>query len=252
MGLPDGMLRAMPGWETEVFGSTISWNIFLPGVLLPVVMWAVFMAYPFVEAWITGDKREHHLLQRPRNAPTRTAFLAAMMTMYGVLWAESGNDILAITFHLNINYFTYAVRVLVFVAPVVVFVLTRRWCISLQRADRDRLLHGYETGVIMRSPDGGYAEKHLPIGTDEAYTLTARERDQILPPPTEEDENGVPNRQVRAMRLRARLSRYWFGPNVQKPTLEELEAARRHAEAELAADDDGPPELTTGQRESSR
>jgi ubiquinol-cytochrome c reductase cytochrome b subunit len=252
MGLPDGMLRAMPGWETEVFGSTISWNIFLPGVLLPVVMWAVFMAYPFVEAWITGDKREHHLLQRPRNAPTRTAFLAAMMTMYGVLWAESGNDILAITFHLNINYFTYAVRVLVFVAPVVVFVLTRRWCISLQRADRDRLLHGYETGVIMRSPDGGYAEKHLPIGTDEAYTLTTRERDQILPPPTEEDENGVPNRQVRAMRLRARLSRYWFGPNVQKPTLEELEAARRHAEAELAAADDGPRELTTGQRESSR
>ena len=25
--------------------------------------------WPFLEAWVTGDKREHHLLQRPRNAP---------------------------------------------------------------------------------------------------------------------------------------------------------------------------------------
>ena len=47
--------------------------MFIPGVVLPGVLFSV-MAYPFVEAWVTGDKREHHLLQRPRNAPTRTAF----------------------------------------------------------------------------------------------------------------------------------------------------------------------------------
>ena len=228
MGLPDGMLRAMPGWESHVLGFTISWNVLIPGLLMPAVIFGVFMAYPFLEAWITGDKREHHLLQRPRNAPTRTAFLVAMMTLYGVLWAESGNDILAIKFHLNINYFTYAVRVLVFVGPVVAFWITRRWCIALQRADRDRLLHGYESGVIMRSPEGGYAERHVPLSADEAYALTARDRDQVLPPPDETDENGVPNRSVRAMRLRARLSRYWYGPVVQKPTREELEAAHAH------------------------
>jgi ubiquinol-cytochrome c reductase cytochrome b subunit len=226
MGLPDGMLRAMPGWESHVLGVTISWNVLIPGLLMPAVIFGVFMAYPFLEAWITGDKREHHLLQRPRNAPTRTAFLVAMMTLYGVLWAESGNDILAITLHLNINYFTYAVRVLVFVGPVVAFVVTRRWCISLQRADRDRLLHGYESGVIMRSTEGGYAERHLPVPVDEAYALTARDRDQIASAPSAVDENGVPNRQLRAMRLRARLSRYWYGPVVQKPTREELTAAR--------------------------
>jgi ubiquinol-cytochrome c reductase cytochrome b subunit len=26
------------------------------------------LLYPFIEAWITGDKREHHIAQRPRNA----------------------------------------------------------------------------------------------------------------------------------------------------------------------------------------
>ena len=36
-------------------------------------MFMILMLLPFLEAWITGDKREHHLLERPRNAPTRTA-----------------------------------------------------------------------------------------------------------------------------------------------------------------------------------
>ena len=67
---------------------------------------------------------------------------------------------------------------------MVAFVITKRWCISLQRHDNEKLLHGYETGIIMRSPEGGYSERHLPISEDRAYTLTARERDQILPAPS--------------------------------------------------------------------
>ena len=66
-------------------------------------------------------------------------------------------------FNLNLNYITYFMRVMVFLGPVIAFIITRRWCISLQRSDEARLLHGYETGVIMRSPEGAYAEKHLPI-----------------------------------------------------------------------------------------
>src|SRR4051812_5761984 len=246
MGLAEGLLRIFPGWESHFWGVTISWNILIPGVILPGVIFTAFMAYPFLEAWITGDKREHHLLQRPRNAPTRTAFLAGMMTLYGLLWAAGGNDILAVTFHLNLNYITYFMRVAVFVGPVVAFLIARRWCIALQRADRDRLLHGYESGIIMRSPEGAYAEKHLPISTDEAYTLTARDRDQIAPTPTEADENGVANRKVRMMRLRSKLSSYWYGTAVQKPTVEELEEARAHASHELAMHDDGHQHVAGG------
>jgi ubiquinol-cytochrome c reductase cytochrome b subunit len=35
-----------------------------------------------------------------------------------------------------------------------VFVITKRFCLALQRRDRDKLLHGYETGTIMRLPSG--------------------------------------------------------------------------------------------------
>jgi ubiquinol-cytochrome c reductase cytochrome b subunit len=243
MGWPDGALRIMPGIESHFWGHTIAWNVFLPIIVLPGVMTAILIMLPFLEAWITGDKREHHLLQRPRNAPTRTATMVALMTFYGLLWAAGGNDLLAINLHLSINQITYFMRVAVFVLPVVAFFITRRWCISLQRHDNDKLLHGYETGIIMRSPEGGYSEKHLPISQEEAYRLTARPRDTVYTVEAEADENGVAARGTRAQRLRARLSALTFADNVQKPTVEELEAGHHHAEHEheLQAPMDGHP-----------
>lgn len=235
MGWPDGALRIMPGWETHLFGFTLSWNVLIPIIVLPGVMFTILLMLPFIENWITGDKRNHHLLQRPRNAPTRTATMVALMTFIGLLWAAGGNDILAIKFDLNINYITYFMRVMVFAGPVIAFLITRRWCIALQRADQARLLHGYESGVIMRSPEGAYAEKHLPITTSETFALASREHDDVPEMPSTADENGVANHKVQLMRLRARLARFWYSGNIATPTREELEEARQHASHELEA-----------------
>jgi ubiquinol-cytochrome c reductase cytochrome b subunit len=233
MGIAEGLLRIMPGWETHIWGITLSWNIFLPGQIAPIALLALVLAYPFLEQWITGDKREHHLLQRPRNAPTRTAFLSAMITLYGLLWAAGGNDILATTFHQNLNHITYFMRGAIFVIPVIVFIVAKRWCISLQRHDNDKLLHGYETGIIMRSPEGGYSERHLPISPDRAYTIAARERDEVYAGVSGPDANGVSAPNARVDQARARLSKAWFATNVQKPTAAELEEGHHHAEEEL-------------------
>ncbi|GAA4694732.1 ubiquinol-cytochrome c reductase cytochrome b subunit [Nocardioides nanhaiensis] len=232
MGWPDGALRIIPGWESEIFGYLISWNVMIPILILPPLMLMVLILLPFIESWVTGDKREHHLLQRPRDAPTRTAVMVALMTFYGVLWAAGGNDIIAIKLHLSINQITYAFRVLTFLGPIIAFIITKRWCISLQRHDREKVLHGYETGVIMRSPEGGYSERHLPISEEKAYSLTARERDEVWSPESETDANGIPAPGTRVNRLRARLSANMFGDNVQPPTREEIEAAHHHAEHE--------------------
>ncbi|HET7388995.1 MAG TPA: ubiquinol-cytochrome c reductase cytochrome b subunit [Nocardioidaceae bacterium] len=249
MGVPEGLLRAMPGIETHVGGFTISWNVFIPGVVAPGLLFTVMLLYPFLEGWITGDRREHHLLQRPRNAPTRTAFMAAMITLFGVLWAEGGNDVLALVFHLSLNDITWVARFAIFIGPAIAFWVTRRWCISLQRQTHTELLHGYESGVLMRSPEGGYAEKHLPLPIERAYTMTANDRDHVLPMPTEEDENGVANRKVALMRLRARLSRFWYGSAIQKPTREEVEEAHAHAAHELEIHEDGHQHLSEGEYE---
>jgi ubiquinol-cytochrome c reductase cytochrome b subunit len=233
MGIAEGLLRIMPGWETHIWGITLSWNIFLPGQIAPIALLALVLAYPFLEQWITGDKREHHLLQRPRNVPTRTAFLSAMITLYGLLWAAGGNDILATTFHQNLNHITYFMRGAIFVIPVIVFIVAKRWCISLQRHDNDKLLHGYESGIIMRSPEGGYSERHLPVNPERAYTLAARDRDEIYVGANGSDANGVSAPNARVDRLRASLSKAWFATNVQKPTKAELEDGHHHTEEEL-------------------
>ena len=107
----------------------------------------------------------------PRRAPR---VMVALMTFYGLLWAAGGNDIIAIKLHLSINQITYFMRVAVFVGPLIAFFITRRWCISLQRHDNEKLLHGYETGIIMRSPEGGYSERHLPISPRRAPTPSPR------------------------------------------------------------------------------
>ena len=232
MGWPDGALRIMPGWETHLFGYTIAWNVFLPVIVLPGLMFTILLMLPFIESWITGDKRDHHLLERPRNAPTRTAIMVALMTFYGLMWAAGGNDIIAIKLNLSINQITYFLRVAVFLGPVIAFMITKRWCISLQRHDQEKLLHGYETGVIMRAPEGGYSERHLPIAPASAYTLTARDRDEMWTPEAETDENGVRRPGGRLSGLLARLNKAWYADNVQKPTAAELEEAHHHAEHE--------------------
>ena len=243
MGWPDGALRIMPNWETHLWGHTISWNILLPIQILPVALFSVVLLLPFLEAWVTGDKREHHLLQRPRNAPTRTAFLASLMTVYGLFWAAGGNDILATQLHLSLNSITYFMRTAVFVAPPLVFYVVRRWCLGLQRADTDRLLHGYETGIIMRSPDGGYLERHLPLPEDTAYTLSAREPDEVLATVPALDENGIAAPGSVKERVRARLSQLAYGDDLPPPTREQLEEAHRHDHhvRELETDADQRP-----------
>ena len=243
MGWPDGLLRIMPtGMETVLFGYTISWNVLIPILLVPPLMLVVLILLPFLEGWITGDKRDHHLLQRPRNAPTRTAVMVALMTFYGLAWAAGGNDIIAIKLHASINQITYFMRVAIFLGPLLAFWITRRWCISLQRHDNEMLLHGYETGIITRSPEGQYAERHLPISGSSAYTLTARERDEIYAVQGDTDAAGVAAPNSRSEKLRAKLSSWMYSNNVQKPTRAELEEAHHHAqhEAELQSGLDHP------------
>ncbi|HWM01772.1 MAG TPA: hypothetical protein VNP92_05485, partial [Actinophytocola sp.] len=169
---------------------------------------------------------------RPRNAPTQTALMVSLMTFYALSWAAGGNDIIAIKLHLSINQITYFLRAAVFIGPLIAFIITRRWCISLQRHDQDKLLHGYETGIIMRSPEGGYSERHLPINEDRAYVLTARDREEVYIQEEDADDNGVAAPNGRLNAIRARLSKLMFADNVQKPTRNELEAGHHHAEEE--------------------
>jgi ubiquinol-cytochrome c reductase cytochrome b subunit len=175
LGFAEGLVRVMPGWEVTLWGHTLVLGVLIPVVVFPLLL--VFIGvYPFLEARVTKDRREHHLLDRPRNRPVRTAIGASWISLYLILLAGGGNDIVATRLHLSINTVTWAVRIGMFVVPVVVFVATRRICLGLQLRDRELVLHGRETGVIKRLPHGEYVEVHQPLDQAELHRLTAHER----------------------------------------------------------------------------
>ncbi|MFB9506608.1 cytochrome bc complex cytochrome b subunit [Streptomyces aurantiacus] len=230
LGFAEGLVRVMPGWEITAAGHTLVLGVLIPIVVFPLLL--VFIGvYPFLESWVTGDRREHHLLDRPRNRPIRTSIGTAWISLYLVLLAGGGNDIVATRFHLSINTVTWAVRIAFFAVPVITFVVTRRVCLALQLRDRDLVLHGRETGVVKRLPHGEYVELHRPLSPAELHTLTQHEQPRPLDPGPAEDANGVPSPNRRVPILRTRLSRalYGDGTQVAKPTAEEYRAA--HPEA---------------------
>ncbi|HET7397454.1 MAG TPA: ubiquinol-cytochrome c reductase cytochrome b subunit [Intrasporangium sp.] len=232
MGFADGALRLLPGFlEFQAFGFTFSFNVFIGAMLLIPFIYTILGAYPFVEAWVTGDKREHHLLDRPRNAPTRTALGVGAITFYVVLFLAAGNDIMAIKLGMSINDITRSLQIAIFVGPPIAYWITKRICLSLQRADRERVLHGRETGTIWRHADGKFEEIHAPLTEQERWPLVQHESPEPLVLTSGTDANGVLSPTARSQRLRAKLSHFYFKDRVAPPTPAELEAAHHHDEA---------------------
>ncbi|PKV85346.1 cytochrome bc complex cytochrome b subunit [Streptomyces sp. TLI_146] len=224
MGFAEGLIRVMPGWEINLWGHTLVLGVFIPLVIFPLVLFAI-AAYPFIEAWITKDTREHHIADRPRNAPVRTGIGVAWVTAYMVMLVGGGNDLWATNFHLSLNAITWFVRIAFFVGPVVAFIITKRICLGLQRRDAEKVLHGRETGIIKRLPHGEFVEVHEPLDAGQLYKLTAHEQTRPAELPAAVDENGV-KRKVSAMeKLRVKLHKGYFGEQSQiaKPTAEEYE-----------------------------
>ena len=224
MGFSEGLIRVMPGWEVRAWGHTLVLGVFIPLMIFPLVLVAIAV-YPFIESWVTGDKREHHLLDRPRNRPVRTGFGVAWLVLYFTLLIGGGNDILATHFHLSINTITWFVRVSFFVLPAIAFWITKRICLGLQRRDREKVLHGRETGIIKRLPHGEFIEVHEPLSQQQLHVLTAHVQPRPLDIGPQVDENGVERKVSPVAKIQARLSRDFYGEHSQipKPTVEEYE-----------------------------
>jgi ubiquinol-cytochrome c reductase cytochrome b subunit len=233
IGWLEGALRMMPNLELVLFGFTLSLNVLVPAVIVPGIVFTLMALYPWIEAWATGDKSEHHLLDRPRNAPVRTALGAMALSFYILLWVGGGNDLIASFFDLSINAITWFLRIAIFVVPPLVFVATKRICLGLQRRDRDKLLHGMETGNILRLPHGEFIEIHAPISEEERAVLMAKPQRQPLPAVEEVDENGVAMPGARSARMRTKLSKFFYADDIPLPTREELEAAEAHLAHEV-------------------
>ncbi|MET9344310.1 ubiquinol-cytochrome c reductase cytochrome b subunit [Nonomuraea sp. NPDC003804] len=235
MGFLEGALRLMPAWEINLFGTaqagTLPLSVIIPALLPMGIIMTGLALYPFAEQWVTGDRREHHITDRPRNNPHRTSIGMAAITFYGVLWLLGANDEISANFYISLNWTTYIGRVLVLAGPVIAYIVTYRICLGLQRSDAAVIGHGVEAGVIKRMPHGEYVEIHTPPSEDiEAHVRGKEPVREISAAETE----GIPPKGLRGPlgRLRARMSRAYGGEKIP------LDTGEGHGHAALGPADE--------------
>ncbi|MDQ3679938.1 MAG: cytochrome bc complex cytochrome b subunit [Actinomycetota bacterium] len=162
LGWIEGALRVFPAWEVRAFGKTIA-NPFFPSVLMPGITFALLYLWPFIEARFTRDYAEHHLLDRPRYRPLRTAIGTGVLTFYVVLTLAGAQDVFSQQMDLSITAVVKGLQVLLVALPLGVALITYKICKDL--AGAEHLVHEQEEA---RAPFRAIGRIEAPNGHKEA------------------------------------------------------------------------------------
>jgi ubiquinol-cytochrome c reductase cytochrome b subunit len=130
-----GALRLMPGFDVTIGDYTLVPNAFWGGAALPGLVFTLLYAWPWLERRLTGDDAFHNLLDRPRDAPLRTAIGAAVVAAVLVVFLAGSADRVTVLFGVSYSLQIWIYRVLFFVAPVLTAAITHRTCMELQRGE---------------------------------------------------------------------------------------------------------------------
>ena len=157
VGWLDGALRIAPPFEPVIFGITLP-TVFIPGVVIPGILFTIVGLWPFIERRITGDRGVHHLLDWPWDVPVRAATGAAILGVFTILTLAGGNDVLAVYLDLPVELLTWIFRGLVIVGPVVVWLLV--YTLARSRSTRPEPDEAPPPGgfALRRTGSGGFEE----------------------------------------------------------------------------------------------
>ena len=150
-----GGLRLMPSLEIRFWGHTWIPNPFWGGAFFPLVVFGTLYAIPWLDRRLTRDRRRHDLLDRPRDNPRRTALGAGFFTWVAAVFFAGSADRVLIDFGIPYEAQIWVGRTWVFVAPVVVYVVTLRICRELLRSEA-RPLRGWTGRRVRRTSQGGF------------------------------------------------------------------------------------------------
>jgi ubiquinol-cytochrome c reductase cytochrome b subunit len=156
LGWLEGALRLFPPWDLQLFGHEIP-EVFWPGVVLPGVFFTLMLLWPWIERRITGDWGDHHLLDRPRDAPMRSGVGAGVLTFAVILTLAGSNDVLGPFLGIPVEDVTAALRWMLLVLPLLVGYGTYRVCRALGPAG-ERPAGEARRVVFRRTRTGGFHE----------------------------------------------------------------------------------------------
>jgi ubiquinol-cytochrome c reductase cytochrome b subunit len=152
LGWVEGALRIVPSTEFVLFGRWEVPNAFAVGIVVPVLVLGVLYAWPFLEERLTGDDQVHHLLDRPRDRPGRTALGVAGLAALVVLTLAGSHDLAALLVRVPVERVTTLYRWLLVVVPPLAGLAAYWTCRTLVADDavrrgRSRMVAGGDHGV---------------------------------------------------------------------------------------------------------
>jgi quinol---cytochrome-c reductase cytochrome b subunit len=131
-----GALRLVPGWDFVIGRYTLVPNPFWGGVAFPGIVFGFLFLWPWLERRFTGDYGFHNVLDRPRDAPARTAIGFALLTWVFLVFLAGAADRVYVLFGITYSSQIWAYRVIVWVGPVVAALVAYRVCVSLQAGEK--------------------------------------------------------------------------------------------------------------------
>ncbi|CAN5826020.1 hypothetical protein BH23ACT1_BH23ACT1_06480 [soil metagenome] len=131
LGWIEGSLRVFPTLSVSAFGYELP-SPFFSGVLLPLAVFAVLFSWPWIEARVTGDRGLHHLLDRPRDNPMRTALGVGSLAFLTLLLGAGSHDLQGQRLGVGVDTMTVAYRVLLVTVPPAAALVAWRACRDLR------------------------------------------------------------------------------------------------------------------------
>jgi ubiquinol-cytochrome c reductase cytochrome b subunit len=159
-GWLDGALRLGPAIEFRIFGHPIP-AVFWPGLVLPTLAFALVVAWPWIDAALTGDRAYTDVLVPPSAAPLRVGVGAALITAGIVLTLAATDDEQARTLHVPVASIVTLYRLAFAFGSIAVGVLAAVFA-SEVRKRRDAIgPHAERVIVLRRNERGGFEEDRI-------------------------------------------------------------------------------------------
>jgi ubiquinol-cytochrome c reductase cytochrome b subunit len=149
-----GALRLMPAFDVTIGDYTLIPNPFFGGILFPLAIFGFLFAWPSIERRVTRDRLQHNLLDRPRDAPLRTAIGAGVFTFVATVFFAGAADRAFVQIGVPYETQVWIYRGLAVVLPFVAYRITRRVCDELRARDRDLRP---TIRRVQRGPGGGFS-----------------------------------------------------------------------------------------------
>ena len=157
IGWVEGALRLGPAFALHLWGHTVP-SPFWPAVALPTMLFTLLLLWPWIEAALRGDRAAHHLLERPREVPLRTALgVALAIFALGLTFAGSG-DVQARYVHQSVTAITRFYQWFTILGPIVGFAITYALAADLRARGG---VHKAPRVRLRKNARGGFEEETL-------------------------------------------------------------------------------------------